>query len=57
MAPVFRLLLAAVLGALLGLEREYHHKPAGLRTNMLIGLGSALFTIVAAYYIWVAVMH
>src|SRR6058998_3326519 len=39
-----RLLLAAALGAALGLEREYHRKPAGLRTNILIALGSALFT-------------
>ena len=29
------------------LEREYHHKPAGLRTNMLIALGSALFSILS----------
>jgi putative Mg2+ transporter-C (MgtC) family protein len=42
-----RLLAAAGLGAALGLEREYHHKPAGLRTNILIALGSALFTIVS----------
>ena len=39
-----RLLLAAVLGATLGLEREYRQKPAGLRTNILIALGSALLT-------------
>jgi putative Mg2+ transporter-C (MgtC) family protein len=42
-----RLLLAAALGAAIGLEREYRHKPAGLRTNMLIAIGSALFTIVS----------
>jgi putative Mg2+ transporter-C (MgtC) family protein len=42
-----RLLAAAGLGALIGLEREYRRKPAGLRTNMLIALGSALFTIVS----------
>ena len=35
-----RLLLAAGLGAAIGLEREYRQKPAGLRTNMLIALGS-----------------
>ena len=40
-----RLLLAAGLGAAIGLEREYRKKPAGLRTNILIALGSALFTI------------
>jgi len=44
---VRRLLLAAALGAALGLEREYHRKPAGLRTNILIALGSALFTIMS----------
>jgi putative Mg2+ transporter-C (MgtC) family protein len=42
-----RLLLAAGLGAAIGLEREYHQKPAGLRTNMLIAVGSALFTVVS----------
>ena len=44
---VTRILLAAGLAGLLGLEREYHQKPAGLRTNMLIGIGSALFTILS----------
>ena len=39
-----RLLLAAGLGAALGLEREVRQKPAGLRTNILIAVGSALFT-------------
>jgi putative Mg2+ transporter-C (MgtC) family protein len=42
-----RLLLAAGLGAAIGIEREFHRKPAGLRTNILIALGSALFTIVS----------
>ena len=44
---VWRLLLAAGLGAVIGLEREYRQKPAGLRTNILIALGSALFTILS----------
>jgi len=44
---VMRILVAAGLAGLLGLEREYHQKPAGLRTNMLIGIGSALFTILS----------
>ena len=43
----WRLLLAVGLGAAVGLEREYHQKPAGLRTNILIALGSALFTILS----------
>jgi putative Mg2+ transporter-C (MgtC) family protein len=42
-----RLLLAAVLGGIVGTERELSHKPAGIRTNMLICLGAALFTIVS----------
>ena len=44
---ILRLALAAALGGVIGLEREYHHKPAGLRTNMLIALGSALFSILS----------
>jgi len=44
---VLRLLLAAALGAVIGFEREWHQKPAGLRTNILIALGAALFTIVS----------
>jgi putative Mg2+ transporter-C (MgtC) family protein len=40
------LLLAVALGAVVGVEREITHKPAGLRTHMLVSLGSCLFTIV-----------
>ncbi len=39
-----RLLLAAVLGGIVGLERELSGKPAGFRTNLLICVGAALFT-------------
>jgi putative Mg2+ transporter-C (MgtC) family protein len=42
-----RLVVAAMLGGVIGLEREMHHKPAGLRTNMFICFGSAMFTIVS----------
>jgi putative Mg2+ transporter-C (MgtC) family protein len=44
---VARLLLAGALGGVVGLERELRHKPAGLRTNMLICFGAALFTIIS----------
>ena len=44
---VERLLLAAALGGILGLEREWHHKSAGLRTNILIAIGAALFTLMS----------
>jgi putative Mg2+ transporter-C (MgtC) family protein len=41
----FQLLLAVVLGSIVGLEREYSGKEAGLRTYSLVALGSALFTV------------
>ena len=46
-AIVYRLLLAAALGGIVGLEREIRRKPAGLRTNMFICMGSALFTLLS----------
>lgn len=42
---VIRLLLAAALGGVIGAERELRQKSAGFRTNILIAIGSALFTI------------
>lgn len=42
-----KLLLAACLGGLIGLEREAKHRPAGLRTNLFICLGSAMFTLLS----------
>jgi putative Mg2+ transporter-C (MgtC) family protein len=44
---IFQLLLAATLGGIVGLEREYKRKEAGLRTYSLVSLGSALFTIIS----------
>lgn len=40
-----QLLLAVFLGALIGMEREYKRKPAGMKTYALVSLGAALFTI------------
>ncbi|MEM3712202.1 MAG: MgtC/SapB family protein [Thermoproteota archaeon] len=45
--PLISLVLAIVFGAIVGFEREKAHKPAGLRTHMLVCLGSCLFTIVS----------
>ena len=45
----FRLLVAGVLGALVGIDREYRAKEAGFRTHFLVALGSALFMIVSKY--------
>ena len=42
-----RLLLALFFGVLVGIERQWHHKTAGLKTNGLVALGAAAFTIVA----------
>jgi len=44
---LLRLLLAAVLGGFIGLERELKRRPAGLRTNMFICFGAAMFTILS----------
>jgi putative Mg2+ transporter-C (MgtC) family protein len=43
---VLRLLLAAVLGGVLGYEREHKGKAAGIRTHMLVAIGAALFVLV-----------
>jgi len=46
-STVVRLLLASALGGAIGLERQLRHKPAGLRTNMFICFGAALFTVLS----------
>ena len=43
---LLRLVLSVVFGGLIGLEREVVHRPAGLRTHMLVSLGSALFVLI-----------
>ena len=44
---LLRLLVATLLGCLIGLNRELHGKPAGMRTHGLVGLGAALITVVS----------
>jgi putative Mg2+ transporter-C (MgtC) family protein len=46
---LLRLAVAALLGGLVGLERELDEKAAGLRTHILVAAGTALFTLVSAY--------
>ena len=46
---ILRIFTAAILGGLIGLEREWRAKEAGLRTHFLVALGSAVFMIVSAY--------
>src|SRR5437899_9970268 len=45
---ILRLTVAAFLGGIIGLERELKHRPAGLRTNMFICFGAAMFTILSS---------
>lgn len=44
---IIQLLLAITLGGVIGFEREIKHRPAGLRTHMLVNLGAAIFTIIS----------
>src|ERR1700681_4085408 len=44
---IARLVLAAILGGLIGLERQLKHRPAGLRTNLFICLGAAMYTLLS----------
>lgn len=46
---VLRLVIAAVLGGLIGLERERSYRPAGFRTHMLVCIGAALIMLVSQY--------
>jgi len=46
---VIRLAVAAALGGAIGIERELRDREAGIRTHLLVSLGSALFTIISAY--------
>ena len=46
---ILRLLLAGIMGGLIGLEREMRAKGAGIRTHFIVALGSALFIIISMY--------
>jgi putative Mg2+ transporter-C (MgtC) family protein len=47
---LLRLLLAALLGGVVGIEREVHGRPAGLRTHLLVTVGACLMTVVSEHY-------
>src|ERR1700757_1132738 len=47
-STIFRLVLATFLGGIIGLERQLRHKPAGLRTNLFICFGAAMYTILSS---------
>jgi len=46
-ATIVRLIVAAILGGVIGLEREWRRKPAGLRTNLFICFGAAMYTVLS----------
>jgi putative Mg2+ transporter-C (MgtC) family protein len=46
-STIARLVVAAILGGLIGLERQLRHKPAGLRTNLFMCFGAAMYTILS----------
>jgi len=48
---ILKLLLAGVLGGIVGYEREVHERPAGLRTHILVCMGSALITLVSVSFV------
>ncbi|MBI3842440.1 MAG: MgtC/SapB family protein [Thaumarchaeota archaeon] len=47
---VGRILLAVALGGVIGFEREIKHRPAGLRTHMLVSLGATIFTLISVSF-------
>lgn len=47
---IYRLILGAVLGAIIGAERSFFKKHAGLRTFALVSLGATLFSLIASYF-------
>ena len=46
---IFRICIAALLGGVLGFEREIHGRPAGLRTHFLVSMGAAVFMMLSPY--------
>lgn len=46
---IIRILLSILLCGLIGLERKFYHKPAGFRTNIMVGLGSTVLMILGLY--------
>jgi putative Mg2+ transporter-C (MgtC) family protein len=49
---LLRILVATGLGAVIGLERQIHGRPAGLRTHMLVGLASSTFMVVSTHFVY-----
>src|SRR5262245_37891410 len=54
---ILRLLLAFLLGSVVGMEREYTQQSAGLRTHILVCMGATIFTIVSASAVTADTLH
>ena len=46
---ILRILISFLFGALVGIERQWHHKNAGLKTNTLVAIGAAAFALVSQH--------
>lgn len=49
---VIKICLIILLSGLIGFDRELRHKPAGVKTHILVGLGSTIFTLVSLYFFY-----
>lgn len=49
---LLRIAVATALGAIIGLERQIHRRPAGLRTHMLVALASSTFMVVSTHFVY-----
>lgn len=49
---VTRIAVGAILGGMIGYERDIHHRPVGLRTHMIVSMASATFMVVSNYFIF-----
>ena len=54
---LLRIAVATALGAVIGLERQIHRRPAGLRTHMLVALASATFMVVSTHFVYFQHYH
>jgi len=47
-----RLVVGTLFGAIIGYERQFHGRPAGLRTHLLVGLAATTFMIVSTHFVF-----
>ena len=54
---LLRILVATTLGGVIGLERQIHRRPAGLRTHMLVALASSTFMVISTHFVYFQQYH